>query len=163
MPKVSVIIPVYGVEKYIGRCARSLFEQTLDNIEYIFVDDCTPDKSMEVLQAEIEKYRLRFAEEKKVVRTTRMPSNSSQAAVRRHGSQLATGDYIIHCDSDDWVDTDLYEKMYNEAINSGADVVFCPFKDEYMDHSTVRKWRTPAATGKGVIESRYATAIEMFT
>ena len=49
MPKVSVIIPVYGVEKYIERCARSLFEQTLDDIEYIFVDDCSQDKSIQIL------------------------------------------------------------------------------------------------------------------
>ena len=50
MPKVSVIVPVYGVEKYIERCARSLFEQTLDDIEYLFIDDCTPDKSIEILK-----------------------------------------------------------------------------------------------------------------
>ena len=50
MAKVSVIIPVYGVEKYIERCARSLFEQTLDDIEYIFVDDCTPDRSIDILE-----------------------------------------------------------------------------------------------------------------
>ena len=54
MPKVSVIIPIYGVEKYIERCARSLLEQTLDDIEYIFIDDCTPDNSMIVLQSIIE-------------------------------------------------------------------------------------------------------------
>ena len=56
MPKVSVIIPVYGVEKYIERCARSLFEQTLDDIEYIFVDDCTPDNSISVLKNVIKSY-----------------------------------------------------------------------------------------------------------
>ena len=67
MPKVSVIIPVYGVEKYIERCARSLFEQTLNDIEYIFVDDCSPDKSIEILERIIEEYRPRFAGEKKVV------------------------------------------------------------------------------------------------
>lgn len=49
LPKVSIIIPVYNVEAYIERCARSLFEQTLDEIEYIFVDDCSPDKSIEIL------------------------------------------------------------------------------------------------------------------
>ena len=48
MPKVSIIVPVYGVEKYIERCARSLFEQTLDDIEYLFIDDCTPDNSIEI-------------------------------------------------------------------------------------------------------------------
>ena len=56
MPKVSVIIPVYGVEKYIERCARSLFEQTLDDIEYIFVDDCSPDKSIAILENIIKEY-----------------------------------------------------------------------------------------------------------
>ena len=50
MPKVSIIIPVYGVEKYIERCARSLFEQTLDDIEYLFIDDSTPDRSIDILK-----------------------------------------------------------------------------------------------------------------
>ena len=62
MIKVSVIIPVYGVEKYIERCARSLFEQSLDNIEFIFIDDCTPDHSIEILKSIIKEYRLRIAE-----------------------------------------------------------------------------------------------------
>ena len=54
--KVSILVPVYGVEKYIERCARSLFEQTYDNIEYIFVDDCTKDRSIEILQKVLEDY-----------------------------------------------------------------------------------------------------------
>lgn len=127
MPKVSVIVPVYGVEKYIERCARSLFEQTLDDIEYIFVDDCTPDNSIAILQRIIEEYRPRFAREQKSVRIERMPTNSGQAAVRRHGIQLCTGEYVIHCDSDDWVDIHMYEKMYNKATEKGADVVVCDF------------------------------------
>ena len=56
MPKVSVIVPVYGVEIYIERCARSLFEQTLDDIEYLFIDDCTPDRSIEILKQVLEDY-----------------------------------------------------------------------------------------------------------
>ena len=56
MPKVSIIIPVYGVEKYIERCSRSLFEQTLDDLEYLFIDDCTPDKSIDVLKNILEEY-----------------------------------------------------------------------------------------------------------
>jgi len=127
MPKVSVIVPVYGVEKYIERCARSLFEQTLDDIEYIFVDDCTQDRSIDILKALIEEYRLRFAEMNYTVRIERMPTNSGQAAVRRHGIQLATGDYIIHCDSDDWVDRDMYRQMYEKAVEDGADMVVCDY------------------------------------
>lgn len=133
MPKVSVLVPIYGVEKYIERCARSLFEQTLDEMEFIFVDDCTPDKSIEILRSIIEEYRHRLAEKRYTVRIERMPTNSGLAAVRRHGIQLATGDYIIHCDSDDWVDVTMYEKMYNKAIEEGSDVVVCDYciSDEY--------------------------------
>mgnify|MGYP000631676954 FL=1 len=128
MPKVSVIIPVYGVEKYIERCARSLFEQTLDCIEYIFVDDCSPDKSIEILERIIEEYRPRFAGERKVVQIERMLTNSGLAAVRKHGIQFSTGDYVIHCDSDDWVDTDMYRLMYEEAKHNDADIVMCGYK-----------------------------------
>lgn len=127
MPKVSVIVPVYGVEKYIERCAVSLFEQTLDGLEYIFVDDCTPDKSIEILKLAIEKYRSRFAEGKNTVRIERMKTNSGLPAVRQHGVQLATGDYIIHCDSDDWVDTDMFRLLYEKAVSENADMVFCDF------------------------------------
>ena len=76
MPKVTVIVPVYGVEKYIERCAVSLFEQTLDDIEIIFVNDCTPDRSMEILDRIIEKYRFLFEEKKYIVRTESMLTNS---------------------------------------------------------------------------------------
>lgn len=125
MPKVSVIVPVYGVEKYIERCAVSLFEQTLDGLEYIFVDDCTPDKSIEILKLAIEKYRSRFAEGKNTVRIERMKTNSGLPAVRQHGVQLATGDYIIHCDSDDWVDTNMFRLLYEKAVSENADMVSC--------------------------------------
>lgn len=127
MPKVSVIIPVYGVEKYIERCARSLLEQTLDDIEYIFIDDCTPDRSIEILERIIDEYQPHLAAERKVVRIERMPTNSGLPAVRRHGIQLCTGDYIIHCDSDDWVDIHMYEELYNAAEKYNADVVVCDF------------------------------------
>ena len=123
MPKVSVIIPVYGVEKYIERCARSLFEQTLDDIEYLFIDDCTPDNSVETLKRVLEEYPQR----KSQVVIHRMEQNSGQAKVREWGMRYATGEYVIHCDSDDWVDVHMYEEMYNKAIEEDADVVVCDF------------------------------------
>ena len=131
MPKVSVIIPVYKTEAYIARCARSLFEQTMDDIEYIFVDDCSPDNSVEILKDVIEEYQPRFLEEGKTVRIVQMPTNGGLAAVRRHGIQLASGDFIIHCDSDDFVDNTLYKEMYEKALETSSDVVFCPIKYEY--------------------------------
>lgn len=128
MPKVSVIIPVYGVGKYIERCARSLFEQTLNDIEYIFVDDCSPDKSIEILEHIVEEYRPRFTREKKVVRIERLLTNSGLAAVRKQGIQFCTGEYVIHCDSDDWVETDMYRIMYEDAKRTDADIVMCGYK-----------------------------------
>lgn len=124
MPKVSVIIPVYGVEKYIERCARSLFEQTLDDIEYLFIDDCTPDKSVEILKRVLEEYPHR----KSQVVIHRMEQNSGQAKVREWGMRNARGEYVIHCDSDDWVETDMYRIMYEDAKRTDADIVMCGYK-----------------------------------
>ena len=123
MPKVSVIIPVYGVEKFIERCARSLFEQTLDDIEYLFIDDCTPDRSVEILKRVLEEYPQRKGQ----VVIHRMVQNSGQAKVREWGMRNARGEYVIHCDSDDWVDVHMYEEMYNKAIDEDADVVVCDY------------------------------------
>lgn len=123
MPKISVIIPVYGVEKYIERCARSLFEQTLDSIEYLFVDDDTQDNSIAILRQVLEDYPLR----KSQVLIHKMEKNSGQAAVRKWGIQNATGEYIIHCDSDDWVNANMYKDMYDKACNDDADVVICDY------------------------------------
>ena len=127
MFKVSVIIPVFGVEKYIRRCAESLFNQTLDSIEFILIDDCTPDNSLVVLSRIIEEYRPRFAEMNWNVRIERMPTNSGLPAVRRHGINCATGNYVVHCDSDDWVDRDMYNLMYSNAQINNADIVICDY------------------------------------
>lgn len=141
MPKLSVIIPVYGVEKYIERCARSLFGQTYDNIEYLFIDDCTPDHSIEILSQVLEDYPHR----KTQVKIHRMENNSGQAAVRKWGMIHATGDYMIHCDSDDWVEPNMYLTMIQNAEINNADVVVCDYfvstnlgEDRYVKacHST---------------------------
>lgn len=153
MPKVSVLVPVYGVEKYIERCARSLFEQTLDDIEFIFVDDCTPDRSIDILKTIIEEYRLNFAEKKYSVKIERMPTNSGQAAVRRHGLQFCTGEFIAHCDSDDWVDCNMYKRMYERAINETADVVVCDYVSTDGMSSTVRHAGCHQTTPISFIES----------
>lgn len=140
MPKVTVCVPVYNVEKYIERCARSLFEQTLDDIEFIFVDDCTPDRSIEILESVIAEYKLRFAEKNYTVRIVRMPTNSGQAAVRRQGYQLASGDYITFCDSDDIMPEDAIETLYNLAIESGADITSGDMELLYDDGTTKRSF-----------------------
>lgn len=124
MPKVSIIVPVYGVEKYIERCACSLFEQTLDDLEFIFVDDSSPDDSIEKLQTLILKYPNRIPQ----VRIIRHDVNRGLPAARQTGISVASGDYIIHCDSDDWIDLDLCETLYLKASENSLDVVIYNYK-----------------------------------
>lgn len=130
--KVSVIVPVYGAEKYIERCAGSLFGQTLDGIEYIFVNDCTPDRSVQVLQDVLADYPQR----KDAFTVVNLPKNMGSAIARTTGLCHCHGEYVIQCDSDDWLEADAYEAMYNKAIETDADVVVCDF------HSTDRQTGT---------------------
>ncbi len=132
-PKVTVIIPVYKAEKDISRCCKALFEQTLDSIEYIFVDDCTPDKSVAVIEKTLAVYPNR----KSAVKMLHQPKNMGVSACRQLGLDNAFGEYVIHCDSDDWPDLDMYETLYNTAIKEGAEVVCCDYKVEYDSKSIV--------------------------
>ena len=133
---MSVIVPVYGVEAYIARCARSLFRQTLEDIEFIFVNDCTQDRSIDILEDVLEK---EYPFRKRNTRIITMPQNSGQAQVRRVGIQCATGDYIINCDSDDWVDEDAYKQMYNSAIETNSEMVFCSYCETDGKHILPKK------------------------
>ena len=126
--KVSVCIPVYGVEKYVERCARSLFAQTMaDGIEFIFVDDCSPDRSVEIIRRVLEE----FPSRKDQVRILRHERNGGLVRARKTALAAARGDYVVHCDSDDWVDPDLYGKMHAKIAAEGADVVFCRLEDTH--------------------------------
>lgn len=128
--KISVCIPIYKVEKYIEQCACSLFEQTIkEEIEFIFVDDCTPDKSIEILKEVLAKYPNR----KDQVTILHHKKNKGLVAARNTALAVARGDYIIHCDSDDWVDLNMYESMYKKAVETNADMVYCDFMMNYND------------------------------
>lgn len=129
MVKVSVIVPVYKVEAYIERCARSLFEQTLDDMEYIFVNDCTPDNSLKVLKNVLSQYPQR----EKQVQIVSHKERKGSSCARNTGLAIASGKYIIYCDSDDYVDVRMYESMYETAVESDADIVWCDFYDVYPD------------------------------
>lgn len=131
-PKVSIIIPVYKVEAYIERCVRSLFSQTLDNLEYIFVDDSSPDKSIDKMLQVLEEYPSR----KPQVKIIHHKKNQGVSQSRQDGVDSATGEYIIHCDPDDWVELDMYEHLYNKAKETNADLVLCDFIIESSNHKT---------------------------
>lgn len=151
MPKVSVIIPIYKVEQYIERCLISLFEQTIDDIEYIFVNDCTPDNSMTILENVLKEYPNRILQ----VKIINHEWNQGQAGARTSGMKAMTGEYMIHCDPDDWIDKDMYEILYTEAINSNSDIVCCNWCIE-KNHTTIKQ-KIDYATSpkKSLIECRY--------
>lgn len=163
MPKVSIIVPVYKTEKYIEKCAKSLFNQTLNDIEIIFIDDCTPDNSIRIIENLIHDYQSRLTKENKVVRIMKMPKNSGLPAVRRHGILHATGNYIIHCDSDDWVDTNLYESLYNKAIESNAEVVMFPVTEEWGSYSHKKELDTLGNSCQEILKNWYKNSIQMYT
>lgn len=128
-PRLSIIITVYNSEKYIEACARSLFEQTLDGIEYIFVNDATPDNSIIILQCIIDQY----PDRRPLVKIINLERNCGVSNARRIGIENATGEYVIHTDSDDWVDIDMYERLYRKAKETDADIVGCNFRHEFSD------------------------------
>lgn len=121
--KLSVIVPIFNVRDYIERAVDHLMRQTLKEIEYIFVDDCSPDDSFDILLETLS----RFPERRGDVKIIRHEVNKGLAMSRADGLDMATGEFIIHCDSDDWVDITMYEKMYRKAIEDCADICLCDF------------------------------------
>lgn len=121
--KVSVIIPIFKVRIFIERCVCSLFEQTLTDVEYIFVDDASPDDSIDILKACIERY----PERKEQVQILVHEQNQGLPAARNTGLAVAAGEYVFHCDSDDFVEKDMLEEMYRAAKAKDADMVYCDF------------------------------------
>ncbi|TXY02474.1 glycosyltransferase family 2 protein, partial [Vibrio mimicus] len=133
-PKVSVIMPVYNTELYVERAMISLMEQTLDNVEFIIIDDGSKDNSLNIIKQVINHYPER---QRQVILISR--ENRGVAATRAQGMELATGDYVIHLDSDDWAELNWLEAMYTKAIEENADVVVCNYRSVYIDKSTYIK------------------------
>lgn len=132
-PKVSVIVPVYNVEKYIYDCLMSLCRQSLHDIEIICVNDCTPDDSMKIVYD--------FAKADKRIRVLEQPRNMGQDIARSCAMKIARGEYIGFVDSDDYVDAFFYENLYVAARSNDADIMSC--YAIVLDESTGRlmwKW-----------------------
>ena len=113
MAKVSIIVPVYNVEKYLRKCLDSLINQTLKDIEIICINDGSTDKSLEIL----EEYKNR---DSRIILLNQ--ENSGQSIARNNGIKKATGEYIGFVDPDDWIDLDYYEKLYNAASTNDTDI-----------------------------------------
>lgn len=128
MITVSILTPIYGVEKYIEQCARSLFEQTYAHIEYIFVDDCTPDRSISILQDVVKQYPDR-AEQVHIIHHAK---NQGVGAARQTALMAAKGDYVMFVDSDDFLPVNAVERLVEKTVDKVVDMVdggYCEWKD----------------------------------
>ena len=113
MEKVSIIVPVYNVEKYLECCLESLINQTLKDIEIICVNDGSTDNSGKILE--------NYAAKDNRIKVIHQV-NGGQAAARNNGLNAVNGKYINFIDSDDWVDLDFIEKLYDAAERNSADI-----------------------------------------
>lgn len=117
-------MPIYG-EKYQERALRSLLDQTLEDIEFILVDDRSPDSAYDIAMRVIAEEQ--YAHLKDNIKIIRHEVNMGVPAVRRNGWEASTGDYIYQCDSDDWADPDFLRKLWEKADEGGYDIVECDF------------------------------------
>lgn len=117
MCKVSIIVPIYNTEKYLKKCLDSLVNQTLKDIEIILINDGSTDNSQNIIDNYCAKYSSKIKSFTK--------ENSGQASARNLGITKATGQYIGFVDSDDWIELNMYEKLYNKATEDNLDIVCC--------------------------------------
>lgn len=131
MPKVSVIVPIYNVEKYLEKCINSLLSQTLEDIQIILVNDGSKDNSGNIAKEceKNNKNRIIYVEKE----------NGGLSDARNYGLKYATGDFIAFLDSDDYIEKNAYEEMYNKAIEENADYVECDFIWEFPNKIRVDK------------------------
>lgn len=116
IPKISIIVPVYKCENFLEVMLQSLLLQTLQDIEVILVDDGSPDRSGEICDNYAKK-------DKRIVVIHQ--NNQGAGSARNAGLAIASGEYIGFCDSDDWIEPDMFEKMYQQALSKEADIVRC--------------------------------------
>ena len=126
--KVSIIVPVYGVEKYIDKCLDSLVKQSLKEIEIIVVNDGTKDNSQKIIDKYVKKYPDKIK--------SYIKENGGQGSARNYGLKKAMGEYIGYVDSDDFVEKDMYKKLYNKAIENDYDIVVCGNYNVSEDYKT---------------------------
>lgn len=118
-PLVSICVPVYGVEKYVGKCFETLFSQTYKNIEYVVVNDCTPDNSINIIKELVKHYPERINQ----LHIIDHEHNRGLAAARNTAVDNAHGEFLIHVDSDDYVEPSLVEKLVDKQRETNADIV----------------------------------------
>ena len=122
---ISVIVPVYNMEQYLERCMNSIWKQTYTNLEIILVDDGSTDCSPQMCD--------KYAEQDQRIKVVHK-QNGGLSDARNAGLAIASGAYIGYVDSDDWIEPDMYEKMYRACVENQAQVAVCRYAQVYKDH-----------------------------
>lgn len=131
---ISLVIPIYGVERFIGRFAESVLSQSYSYIQYVFVNDGTKDSSIRILESLIDSKYDHLRERIVIVNK----ENGGLPAARKTGMEYATGDYIWHIDSDDWIEEGAVSKIAECAARTDADIIYFDFYKEYSDRTKVK-------------------------
>lgn len=135
-PEISVIVPIYGVEKYIARCAESLFNQTMTkNVEFLFIDDSTKDNSIEVLEDVISKYPCLESQ----ISIIHHRENKGLPSARNTGLSKAKGRYVVHIDGDDFAEPQMLECLYKAVVDNNADFAWCDYYITFNNKKRVIK------------------------
>ena len=148
MKTVSILVPVYNVEKFIQRCAESIFGQTYEQLDIVFVDDCSPDNSIRVVRETLERYPQRKGQ----VRIISHECNRGLAAARNTGVAVAKGDYIIHVDSDDYIDETTIAKCVDVVERKGADIVLFDANHVYPNKTVIDRVVLPPSDKEGYLK-----------
>ncbi len=127
--KISIIVPVYNTEKYLNRCLESIISQSLKEIEIIIINDCSSDNSLEIIKKYIKK-------DKRIILIDKI-KNEGVSAARNSGIEIASGDYILCIDSDDWIESNYLKDMYEIAIKYDADMIITDFYFDYGEKNII--------------------------
>ncbi len=135
--RISLIVPIYGVEKYIAKFAESALDQTYQDLQFIFVNDGTKDRSMEILR-ELISSRYTHLQSRIVIVDK---ENGGLPSARKAGLDVAEGEYVLFADSDDWMETDAVEKVMQKADETDADIVYFDLVKEYGHRTSYKRER----------------------
>ena len=127
---VSILVPVFNVEPYVERCCRSLFEQTYENLEFVFVDDCSTDNSINIIEQVSSEYPSRRGQ----IQIVRHQKNRGLAASRNTALEVAKGDFLMLVDSDDWIEHNAVELLLQRQLQTNADIVYGQTTAHYQDY-----------------------------
>ena len=139
LPKISVVVPIYNAEKYMHRCISSILNQTLKDIEIILINDGSSDNSGQIIDE--------YAKQDNRIKVIHQ-QNSGPSIARNKGMSIAKGKYIGFVDSDDYIEPNMYEELYNNASNKNIEVVMCSYNEKYLYNESEYRVKSNLESGK---------------